>query len=229
MNRAPTRTTEFKFTSFHPQKRGLFSFISQLVIRQPNSCDGLVGFKGGSKSLSVPKTAAQETYRGRRISPSYQLRSNLGVAEGLLKLLHSCLLTEGFQTHHGYKLWNHWNRSIGSRWFRWSSKLPPLRPPGLDSLIANLRVVVEVKFFDGRVDTQGIGQDLQKMSAKRQADDSWQNRNQRSRRRHSGNRIRVGNLTKLLTHSAMQALREKTNCRPKTRSKMWTILSATKK
>ena len=76
----------------HPQQRGLFSFISQLVTRQTNYCDGLVGFHGGSKSLSVPKTAAQETYRGRRISPSYQLRSIFGVAEGLFKLLLSYLL-----------------------------------------------------------------------------------------------------------------------------------------
>ena len=45
---------------------------------------------------------------------------------------------------------------------------------------------------DGLVDAQGFGQGLEEMA----------NRNQRSLRRHSGNRIRVVNLTKLLTDSA---------------------------
>ena len=70
---AATRTT---------QQRGLLSFISQLfdsVIIQTNKFDGLVGFEGGGKSLSVLKTAAWETYTGRRISPSYQLRSVFGL------------------------------------------------------------------------------------------------------------------------------------------------------
>ena len=59
---APTRTT---------QQRGLLSFISeQLAIIQTNLCDGLVGFEGGSKSLSVLKTAAWETYTSRRTCPS---------------------------------------------------------------------------------------------------------------------------------------------------------------
>ena len=103
MNRAPTRTTQLKFL-LHPQQRGLLSFISQLVIRQKNSSDGLVGFKGGSKSLSVPKTAAQETYTGRRISPSYQPQSILGLLKACYtSYFHNCLK---FRTHHGYKLWN---------------------------------------------------------------------------------------------------------------------------
>ena len=80
---APTRTT---------QQRGLLSFISQLVFIQTNMFDGLVGFKGGGKSLSVLKTAACETCPGRRISPSYQLRSIFGFAEALLYLLLSYLL-----------------------------------------------------------------------------------------------------------------------------------------
>ena len=68
---APTRTT---------QQRGLLSFISQLVeTAHLNTCDGLVLFKGGSKSLSALKTAVRETYTGRRISPSYQLQSIFGL------------------------------------------------------------------------------------------------------------------------------------------------------
>ena len=72
-------TTQLKFTSFHPQQRGLLSFICELQTNVINECDGLVGFKGGSKSLSVLKTAVRETYTGRRISPSYQLRTIFGL------------------------------------------------------------------------------------------------------------------------------------------------------
>ena len=72
-------TTQLKFTSFHPQQRGLLSFICELQTHVINECDGLVGFKGGSKSLSVLKTAVRETYTGRRISPSYQLRTIFGL------------------------------------------------------------------------------------------------------------------------------------------------------
>ena len=104
MNRAPTRTTEFKFRSFHPRQRGLLSFISQLVIRQRNSSDGLVGFHGGSKSLSVPKTAAQETYPGRRISPSYQLRPILGLLKACYNsYFHACLK---FLNSSRLQMWN---------------------------------------------------------------------------------------------------------------------------
>ena len=159
MHRAPTRTTQLKFL-LHPQQRGLLSFISQLVIRQINFCDGRVGFHGGSKSLSVPKTAAQETYPGRRISPSYQLRSIFRVGEGLLKLLLSYLLTEGFRTHHGYKLWNCLVDPLDLDDLDGPPNSPPLQPPGLDSLVP-YRVAVEEKSFDGRVDTQGICQDLE--------------------------------------------------------------------
>ena len=63
----------------HPQQRGLLSFICELLIKQPNGVHGLVGFKGGSKNLSVLKTAASETYIGRRISRSYQPRSIFGL------------------------------------------------------------------------------------------------------------------------------------------------------
>ena len=107
MNWAPTRTTELKF-HFHPKQRGLHSFISQLVIRQTNNFDGLIGFKGGSKSLSVLKTAARETYPGRRISSSHQLRSFLGLLKACYNsYFHTCLK---FRTHHGYKC----GTSIGS-------------------------------------------------------------------------------------------------------------------
>ena len=51
--------------------------------------------------------------------------------------------------------------------------LPRRRPPGLDSLITN-RVVVEVKFCEGFVDAQRIGQGLEEMQAERQADALWQ-------------------------------------------------------
>ena len=121
-------------SSFHPRQRGLLPFISELIIIETNYCDGLVGFKGGSKSLSVPKTAAQETYPDWRISPSYQLRSIFGVAGDLLKLLLSCLLTEGFQTHHGYKLWKHWNLDGPPNSPRCSHQaLTPWSPIGLPS------------------------------------------------------------------------------------------------
>ena len=99
-------------------------------------------------------------------------------------------------------------RSIGSRWSRWSSKLPLRRPPGLDSLIAN-RVARETKCYDGlltRNASAKTGRDG-KQSVKRMT--RGKNINQSSPRRHSGNTIRVVNLTKLLTHSASIA-RKKT-------------------
>ena len=76
----------------HPRQRGLLSFISELGFIQINSSDGLVGFHGGSKSLSGLKTAAQETYRGRRICPSYQLRSILGLVKA--SYFHAYLLRD---------------------------------------------------------------------------------------------------------------------------------------
>ena len=147
---APTRTT---------QQRGLLSFISELVIEQINIFDGLVGFEGSGKSLSVLKTTAPETYTGRKISPSYQLRSVFG----LLKAGYTCYFHTYLRVPTPARLQIVEPltviRSIGSRW---SSKLPPRRPPGLDSLIANW-VVSEGKSCEGFVDAKNIGQDLEDM------------------------------------------------------------------
>ena len=95
---APTRTT---------QQRGLLSFISQLVTRQRNLCDGLVGFEGGGKSLSVLKTAACETCPGRRISASYQLRSVFGLLKAsCISYFHAYLLRAPNSSR--LQVWNCW-------------------------------------------------------------------------------------------------------------------------
>ena len=111
------------------------------------------------------KTAVRETYPGRRISPSYQLRSIFGLLKaGYTSYFHACLKVPNssrLQIVEPLTV----IRSIGIQRSRWSSKLPPLRPPGLDSLIAN-RVVEEEKFFDRLVDAQGIGQGLEEMASR---------------------------------------------------------------
>ena len=151
-----------------------------------------------------------------------ELRSFLGLLKACYNsYFHTCLK---FRTHHGYKCGTAY---IIHPLVRWSSILPPLLPPGLGSLVA-YRVAADVKKTDGAVDAQGIGQDLEEMYAEGQGDDSWQNGNQRSPKRHFCNRIRVVNLTKLLTHCCKHC-KKKPIVDSKTRSKMWTIWSAVKK
>ena len=106
------------------------------------------------------KTAAGETCPGRRISPSYQLRSVFGLLKAsCISYFHAYLLRAPNSSR--LQVWN----------FHGTTEIIPLdldaldgppRPPGLDSLIAN-GVAVEVKMCEGFVDAQGIGQDLEEM------------------------------------------------------------------
>ena len=91
----PGLTNESVRWSPHPHQQGppsneacFPSSVSCLIAssNQINIFDGLVGFEGSGKSLSVLKTTAPETYTGRKISPSYQLRSVFG----LLKAGYTC-------------------------------------------------------------------------------------------------------------------------------------------
>ena len=203
MNRAATRT-QWNFL-LHPQQRGLLSFISERVIVQINICDGLVGFKGGGKSLSVPKTAAGETYTDRRISPSYQPQSIFGLLKAsCISYFHAHLLRAPNSSR--LQVWNFHGATeiipLDLDALDGPPKLPRLRPPGLDSRVANL-VESEEKRCNGFVDAQRIGQDLEKngkQSVKRIT--RGKNITQKYPRRHFGDTIRVVNLTKLLTHSA---------------------------
>ena len=102
-------------------------------------------------------------------------------------------------------------RSIGSRCSRWSSKLPPLGPPGLDSLITNL-VANEVKFCDGFVDAQSIGQDLEEMASR--ASSEWLVA--RHKPKISQKSIQVKRSEWSIWQSCsriLQALREQSQCR----------------
>ncbi len=158
MNRAPTRTTQLKFTSFIPGNEA--SFPSSVSWSSDNSTYMMVLLA----SMAAARACQCRRLLHRKLTEAegYPQAISYDQSFGLLKAcynsyFHICLLR-------GSELITatNWNRSIGSGWPRWSSKLPPLRPPGLDSLIAN-RVAVEVKFFDGRVDTQSICQDLEEM------------------------------------------------------------------
>ena len=84
--------------SLHPP--GLESLVANLVAVEVKCCDGFVDFEGGSESLSVLKTAAGETYTGRRISPSHD--QSLGCWR-IVRTPTFMPIYLGLRTHHGYK------------------------------------------------------------------------------------------------------------------------------
>ena len=162
------------------QQRGLLSFVCELVESvswQINTYDGLVGFEGGGKSLSVPKDI-----------PKLSATISLWVAEGLLL---SCLLPERFQTHHGLQIVE-------------PLKLLPLRPrgPWLPYHQSGCRRGEALWWSCWRAGHRPRPGRSGKQSVKRMT--RGKNRNQRIS--EGGilviNGIMVVNLTKLLTHSA---------------------------
>ena len=178
-----------------------------------NTCDGLVGFKGGSKSLSVLKTAAWETYTARRISPSYQLRSVFGLLKAsCISYFHAYLLRAPNSSR--LQVWN----------FHGTTEIIPLDLDALDGPPNSPRRATRPWLPHRQLGCRRgkaswwfcwcaehlprPGRDG-KQSVKRIT--RGKNITQSSPRRHSGNTIRVVNLTELLTDSANIA--RKKHCR----------------
>ena len=119
----------------------------------------------------------------------------------------------GLRTHHGYKCGTTEIDPLALDDLDGPPKSPhcghqaltPSSPIGLRKRSRYVRVLLT---------RNASAKTWKRWQAERQANDSWQDITQRSPRRHSGNTIRVVNLTKLLTHSANIA-RKKTLQTPK--------------
>ena len=205
----PTRTNKD-----HPATRPAF-----LHLWASNACDKHLWWScwlqgRQQEPVSAEDCCPRNLHRPKDI-PKLSATINLWAAEGLLELLLSCLFTLGSEliTVTSLKCGTTEIDPLALDDLDGPPKssccghqaLTPSLPIGLPSRLSPVRVLLT---------RNASAKAWKRWQAERQANDSWQDITQRSPWRHSGNTIRVVNLTKLLTDSANIA-RKKTLQTPK--------------